>query len=190
MVLDENPIHPGAESYLRITDEPQTNGNARAKITREFVSIDSFVMERPYTVEILIRLQSDPDYVDSLRVFSRPAHPTAPASFSWSIEVDRMTSDGVLSWVVPDYDSNSNDKDRLTVGWWESVRCMIHVDPIDGTWQAMLATADDSIEMPKQSLASPSKQLQQPVILGLEAIGRHDCKSNQFSIDEIRIQNN
>lgn len=188
-VFDERPLYPGAEFYLSLGAKPQDErAQVMTRATRDFGPIDQFKTNKPYTVELLVRVESTDETIEQFRVFSHPtsAKPDEPAS--WEVVARRDAPNEELRWAVASPNHADGVATTLPLESWKRFRCFVEIDPTQDVWRVTVAGFTKSISnaiadaVPLMGIASGE------MTLGIEAIGKAG-KPVRFSIDGIRIQN-
>ena len=188
-VSDRQPLHDGAEYYLTIASQSENeNTNAGAILSREFGEIDQFTTSEPYTIEMLVRIECEPDTLERLRIFSQPVSADSDDPATWQLDVNRRSSDDELAWHVPSRATGKLVDQTLAVGWWETVRFFVEVSPTQDYWRATVANNKNSISSGRQDAMSLNGVANGPMRICFEAVGKKGTPI-RFSIDGIRIQN-
>ena len=188
-VFKKRSLHPGTHLYLSLgarskKDENQVN----AQMSRVFGSIDQFTTSQPYTLELLIRIESKPDEMERLSIFSKPSTSNVEDKNSWQLDVKRVSPDSELSWQVAHRDGDNLKHHSLLVRSWTTYRCFVEVDPLSGVWRAAVASQDESISNNLVDAIPLMNSADGMMRLGFEAVSKNG-KPVSFSVDAIRIQN-
>jgi len=68
-VTDSQPLHPGTEWYLHaLSAMGDGQQMVRLEARRPYGSVDSFTIEEPYTIECLVRVQSNPSMLSRFEI--------------------------------------------------------------------------------------------------------------------------
>lgn len=181
-VFDEQPLHPGAEFYFTVHAQPKNESDqVRAVVSRRFEPIDQFTLSRPVTIELLVRLESNPNELEEFRIFST-SQSDSPV---WSLNIARDQNSKLLKWKTSETD---NGPDSPPVQWWESHRCFIEIDPDQSTWRVTVASRNATFSNNLQAGIPLKAPIGGSMSLKFEATGRAG-KPVKFSLDGIRIQN-
>lgn len=185
-IFDERSMYPGAQYFLTVnarSSDTDGDSSVRAIAERTFGDIDQFSTAKPYSIELLFRLQSDPTNTQSITIFGE----TADATRAWQIEASRDESNA-LEWRIPVRDEDTDETRTLAVGWWQTVRCFVEVDPGRGIWRATLASSKESISNTFGDNIRLNGSATGTMTLGFEVVGLQG-KRVVYSIDGIRIHN-
>ena len=188
-VLKNRSLHPGTHFYLSLgarskKDENQVN----AQMSRVFSSIDQFTTSQPYTLELLIRIESKQEEMERLSIFSKPVASKVEDKNSWQLDVKRVSPESELSWQVAHRDGDNIKHHSLAVSSWTTYRCFIEVDPQLGIWRAAVASQEESISNNLKDAIPLMNSADGMMRLGFEAVSKSG-KPVSFSVDAIRIQN-
>lgn len=194
-VTDSQPLHPGTEWYLHaLSAMGDGQQMVRLEARRPYGSVDSFTIEEPYTIECLVRVQSNPSMLSRFEIAGfMGAAAEENQKPCWQIVADQDSAAGVFRWQRPPEDSGEDAApghalDTLVVGWWEPWRVCVAVDPAQERWRFMLAS-------PRHSWAStwqPLKTVSGVPIDHHEIVFRAAGKTPHrlsFAIDEVKIRN-
>lgn len=194
-VTDRQPLHPGAEWYLVVTSEkPVAGATSRLQVRRAYGSVDAYSVDEPYTIECLVRVQSNPAFVDCFEIagFAGP-RAGAGAQPQWSLQALSENTAGKLQWKFGDDaggPSGQTDVDRIEmpVGWWEPWRVCVTVDPPNSRWRFMLASPHRSWASGWKALGESGKLPGDAHEIVFTARGETPYRLS-FAIDELRIRN-
>ena len=190
-ILAKQPLNPGSESYFTLHALPQSDDSEiQACASRTFGPIDAFQTSRPFTIEMLLRIESPPDAMEQVRLFCGIDTTEGSRANIMQLVASR-DSTGELSWKTSGKNLSSSGEDprpdALVVKWWETVRCFVEIDPEEKLWRATIANSSESISIPLDNVGIvPASDT--PLLLGLEVVGKSG-EGVRFSIDGIRIQN-
>lgn len=188
-VSDKQPLYPGAEFYLTVAAQTDKAGDPfRAQVTRDFGPIDQFTTSKPYTIELLLRVESYVDQIERIGVCGRPILAGSDAADVWRLEANRNTADSGLAWRIPTRNGDNWSSRSLPLDWWTTFRCFVEVDPRRGVWRATVASPEESISNEKRDAVPLTNSADGPMTLAFEVVGKGG-KPIRFSIDGIRIQN-
>lgn len=184
-IFSDRPLYPGTEYYLSLAARPKNEQQqVQVAATREFGPIDQFTTQKPYSIELLVRIESNPRNMKSFRVFSRPEGAEADSEVAWQIEAIRQMPDDDVSWSIPTGNEEEGNE-SLAVLAWQTVRCYIEVDPVGQTYLPTVASFSRSI---RSEVPVPlTNNSNGPMTLGFEAVGK-DGTRVRYSVDGIRIQ--
>ena len=188
-VFKKRSLHPGTHFYLSLGARSKRGENqVNAQMSRVFGSIDQFATLKPYTVELLIRIESKPEEMERLSIFSKPSVSKVVDKNSWQLDVKRVSPKSELSWQVAHRAGDNIKHQSLTVSSWTTYRCFIEVDPQHHIWRASVASQEESISNNLNDAIPLMNSADGMMRLGFEAVSKIG-KPVSFSVDAIRIQN-
>ena len=194
-IVDSQPLHPGAQWYLHLhSGEGDGRQTVRLEARRPYGSVDSFSIEKPYVLECLVRVQSNPLMLSQFEIagFARGSAAESEVP-SWHIVAGQDTVNGGLRWQRP-LDDRGKDVvagrpvDTLMVDWWEPWRVCVAVDPPQHRWRFMLASSTQSWASGWHSLdlATGGPVDSHEIVFGATGNKPHRLS---FAIDEVKIRN-
>jgi hypothetical protein len=187
-IFGEQSLHPGTEMYLTVTARPESpTRQCRTRVTRSFGPIDQFRTAEPYTVELLLRLESNPADVERIAVFGTSPTVSADETRVWQVQAGRTAADDDLVWRIGCDHGDETRYNTLPVAWWKSYRCFVDVDPQRGIRRATVSNQQSSVSNKWRNTATPAGPPHRQLTLGFESTGRKG-KAVRFSIDAICIQ--
>lgn len=192
-ITNKQPLHPGAEWYLEFLGAiPPSAAEARLQVRRSYGSLDAFSVERPYTIECLVRLQSHPFFVNCFEVagfLGKQEEVTGQPA--WAVRALPEGEAARLRWQVaqpmpetPDIAGN----DGPLVGWWEPFRLAVTIDPAKKRWRFMVASPQQSAASEWRELALSAFSDGEPHEIVVTARGDTPYRLS-FAIDEVKIRN-
>ena len=159
----------------------------RLHLSRTFYSFDQFNSDEPYTIEFLLRLESDPADIDQIRVFGVQAA-TEPAD--WEVVTRKQRNKDNLRWQL--YRPGEMRTNTLPLLQDSVYRFLIEVDPDGGRWRASISDGSTAIWNTLRNGQPLRLRGDEPAdqnTLGWELTVAPDS-TVRFSLDAIRIQNN
>ena len=190
-IFNRQPLHPGTEFYLSLRSRVRREDkNVRALMSRAFGSIDQFTTSKPYTIELLIRLESKQEDLERLSVFSKPDSAEKNDANSWQLDLQRASLNEELTWKLPrrEIDGHELVNRSLPVRPWATYRCFVEVEPELNIWRGAIANQEDSISNNFGDAIPLTNSVDGVMRLGFEVVGKNG-KPVSFSVDAIRIQN-
>jgi ferric-dicitrate binding protein FerR (iron transport regulator) len=194
-VTDSQPLHPGTERYLELLSAMGDGQQmVRLDARRPYGSVDSFSIEEPYTIECLVRVQSNPSVLSRFEIAGfMGAAAEENQKPCWQIVAGRDSAAGSIRWQRPPKDSGEEAApgralDTLMVGWWESWRICVAVDPPQNRWRFMLASPTQSWASEWQTLSMTAGKSIGCHEIAFTASGRTSHRLS-FAIDEVKIRN-
>lgn len=194
-VTDSQPLHPGTEWYLH-TLSAMGDGQqmVRLEARRPYGSVDSFTIEEPYTIECLVRVESNPSMLSRFEIAGfMGAAISESQKPCWQIVAGQDSAAGSIRWQRPPEDSGEEAApgralDTLVVGWWEPWRVCVAVDPPQNRWRFMLASPRQSWASSWQPLKTVSSVPSEHHEIVFRAAGKTPHRLS-FAIDEVKIRN-
>lgn len=185
----ENPLAPGTRNYYTYAGTSGADA-ADLKLVRDFGSYDLFDVEQPYTIEFLMRLESDPQQLRAMKVFG--SHGTAETTGDhrgWEIAASLPDDREQLHWLIPQ--ASKKQTGELALLRDRTYRFLIEVHPHRRQWRASVSdglvtvwnTLGDGIPLAEAHFSNPSVNT-----IGLQ-LTMEPHSELRFSLDAIRIQN-
>ncbi|TWT84744.1 FecR protein [Planctomycetes bacterium CA13] len=190
-VFSEPTLFPGTEFFLGIAAAADNSTEScQVRVARSFGSVDRFSTNEPFTVELLLRLDCEPQDVKSIRLIGAEDNSTASNLPLWEFEAAQIWQAGSehLAWQFRPSSSKHTEPLTLRVLQGVSIRCFIEIDPLMNQCRATISNRRVSISMKQANESSQSFASDGPVRLAFEVIGQ-EGKDVRFSMDAIRIQN-
>lgn len=187
-IADRRALHPGTEVYLRAGAMPQQDDQGvKLAVSRSFGPIDEFTTAEPYTIELLFRMECDPNNIQRVAVFgvADGLEPNLPPA--WLMQAT-ASDQADLSWRVDSLANGEVREKNLPIRWGATCRCFIEVQPQRGLYRVTVSDRLKTISSNLSDSAVLMGPVDGPVRLGVEVEGK-DGKGVRFSIDAIRIQN-
>jgi ferric-dicitrate binding protein FerR (iron transport regulator) len=192
-ITNKQPLHPGAEWYLEFLGAiPPSAAEARLQVRRSYRSLDAFSVERPYTIECLVRLQSNPSFVNCFEVAGFLGKQEGVAGQpAWAVRALPEGEVARLRWQVAQSMTETLDiagNDGPLVSWWEPFRLAVTIDPAKKRWRFMVASPQQSASSEWRELALSAFGDGEPHEIVVTARGDTPYRLS-FAIDEVKIRN-
>jgi FecR-like protein len=189
-ITDVRSLYPGTEVYLRVATRAESeDSRPQARASRSFGPIDQFTTNEPYTIELLLRVESNPADIDRISVFGISRESGQDETPAWQLQATRSSeASEVLAWQVSSRDGSELRFRTLPIRWGMTFRCFVEVHPQLSQWRATVSNRHESVSNSFRDAVPLMGLVDGPVTLGFEVEGQ-EGKDIRFSLDAIRIQN-
>lgn len=140
-IYEETPLATGSRNYFTVVATSESNEDPGSlRLARTFDSFDQFNAQQPYTIEFLMRLESDPAVINQIRVFGVQA---AVDPADWEIVTRKQPKKDNLRWQL--YRPDDMRTNTLNLIQSNVYRFLIEVDPQGNRWRASISDGTQAI---------------------------------------------
>jgi FecR protein len=188
-IHSENPLFPGTRNYLTLDANPGLDkSKACLRLSRAFGSFDQFDLSQPYTIEFVMRFESNPSSIRQVQITAENSGAQTNTKELWQARAftDR-TDTAELSWQLNRGDDNADGDAVLPIIRGRPYRFLIAVNPQEHHWRLTISDGRRTIRSGTPLKIAPSPPVTN-VLLQWEVNSDPDADLC-FSLDAIHIRN-